>query len=374
MKRFLLYFLAFAPLAVFAQLNGSGYYRVQNVYTERYISIVDTEAEVSTSGIDLRALHMLKPFEDSVAYNPATICYVDLISSSTCNLKGQGMDLKKATGGHVLTYLQRPDGTFWFYGKVGSGASVTKYLFDESYEDFAGKFPIVYYPNTDAGGKEWLVHPVNQSETNYFGVKPDIAATDGSYWATMYAGFPFKPSDASTKVYTVCDVDNAQGYAVIEELTGDVTAETPVLFLCGSATPSGNKLTLLDLNTTANSGINYLQGNYYCNDVAEKTGHRNVRAYDPARMRMLGVDADGKPAFVKSSINYLPANKAYLAVSSSAPNVLRIITKEEYITGIHEMNTSTTDDTKVIYDLQGRRVQAPSKGLYIVNGKKMISR
>ena len=41
MKRIILYLLAFAPLAAFAQLNGSGYYRVQNDYTKRYISVVE---------------------------------------------------------------------------------------------------------------------------------------------------------------------------------------------------------------------------------------------------------------------------------------------------------------------------------------------
>jgi hypothetical protein len=107
--------------------------------------------------------------------------------------------------------------------------------------------------------------------------------------------------------------------------------------------------------------------------VEASTGHRNVKAYNPSTMRMLGTTEDGKPAFVKSNISYLPANKCYLAVSSDAPDVLQIVTEAEYATGIHELNvSSTTDDSKVIYDLQGRRVTAPKKGLYIVNGRKVI--
>ena len=71
---------------------------------------------------------------------------------------------------------------------------------------------------------------------------------------------------------------------------------------------------------------------------------------------------------------YLPANKCYLTVSSSAPDVLQIVTEAEYeeITGIEEMFSDVTEGAKVIYDLQGRRVAAPSKGVYIVNGKKVI--
>lgn len=389
MKKILLYLLALAPMAAFAQLT-SGYYRVQNVATKRYISIVDTKASISGTGnIDLKSLHMLKPFEDSVAYNPASICYVELVGSNTCNLIGQGLNLHNQIG-RFLTYAQRPDGTFWFYGQVStSGGSVVKYLCDESYEEWGEEYTI-YYPNANGTtNREWNVFIVDQTD-HYMGVKPDITASaDNSYWSTMYAGFPFKVSASTTKMYRVSTVDNKLGVAVISEITGNVPAQTPVLFRCTGATPSDNKLTLLDPNTSATIGDNYLNGNYYCNDVAESTGHRNVKAYNASTMRILGVDSEGKPAFVKGNSSNLvvstvesgklliPANKCFLAVSSTAPDVLKIMTEAEYetyVTGIEQITTSTTDGAKVIYDLQGRRVQTPSKGLYIVNGKKMIIR
>ena len=188
MKRFLLYLLALTPFSAFAQLSGSGYYRVQNTSTERYISIVDTRASIGASNADLQALHMLKSFEDSVAYNPATICYVELVGSNSCNLIGQGMDLKRVTS-YLLNYVQRPNGTYWMYGQVGSGGTfVTKYLADESYEDFGPQYTI-YYPNVDGYNREWKVFPVDQEPSRYFGVKPDVTSTDGTNWATMYAGF-----------------------------------------------------------------------------------------------------------------------------------------------------------------------------------------
>ena len=363
-----------------------------NDYTKRYMSIVDTNADIKVDmssankvDADLQAIHMLTGFEDSVAYNPATICFIEHVSGSQYNLSGQGLDLYNTTG-RLLGATQTPAGLYRIYAEA---SGITKYLIDNSYHG------TVYYPSIgdDTSGstnRSWHVSPVDQEAERYYGIKPDLTASaDGSYWATQFAGFPFKPSDASTKVYTVCNVDNASGYAVIREITGNVPAQTPVLFRCGAATPSGNKMTLLAPGTSGSTGINYLKGNYYCNDVVAdadpKKNHRNVMAYDPLNMRILGVDSEGKPAFVKGNDTnlvrskvdgklYIPANKAYLDVSTSAPDVLQIITEEEYITGIHEMNTSTTDETKVIYDLQGRRVQAPSKGLYIVNGKKMIIR
>ena len=376
MRKVLLFLLTLTPIFATAQIE-SGYYRVQNSLTERYMSIVDTNASVevdrTTVIADLRAIHMLKGFEDSVAYNPATICYIDYTGTGEkCNLLGQGLNFYTATNGRYLNVKKNGEYYLIYASEARSGFSVRKSLMDDPgrYDDYL--YPSIADYNT-TGSSNWAVLSVDQSDTRYFGIKPDVKATaDNSYWSTLYAGFPFKASDPAMKTYIVKTVDNARGYAVIAEVD-DVPAELPVLIRCAGETPITNKTTLLSPSTTASYGTNYLLGNYYCNDVEASTGHRNVKAYNPSTMRMLGTTADGKPAFVKSNISYLPANKCYLAVSSDAPDVLQIVTEAEYATGIHELNvSSTTDDSKVIYDLQGRRVTAPTKGLYIVNGKKVI--
>ena len=395
MKRILLYLLAFAPLSAFADVPPSGYYRVQNYSTNRYMTIVDDRAEILVGASyagnvkeDFQAIFMTTGFEENIAYNPASICYFQLEGSTQYNLSGQGLDLHDKTSRYINVKQNTNDASkgYWFYASVEkSGLVVKRYLIDNTYH--GTKFcPSLSEVNTN-DNSNWRMFPVDQNENSYLGVKPDITASaDGSYWATMYAGFPFKASAVTTKIYRVSKVDNAQGVAVIKEITDYVPLQTPVLFRCTGATPISNKLTLSD-NTNAGSAVgdNCLKGNYYCNDVEESTGHRNVTLYNSATMRVLGVDADGKPAFVKGSADnlvvsvvdgklYLPANKAYLKVDSSAPDVLKIMTEEEYITGIEQITASTTDGTKVIYDLQGRRVQTPSKGLYIVNGKKMVIR
>lgn len=376
MRKVLLFFLALTSLSASAQIT-SGYYRVRNLSTERYMSIVDTNASVEIDGTtviaDLRAIHMLKGFEDSVAYNPATICYIDYTGSGEkYNLLGQGLNFYTATNGRYLNAKKNGECYLIYASESRSGLTVRKSLMDDPgrYDDYL--YPSIADYNTTSSFN-WYVLPVDQSDTQFFGIKPDVKATaDDSYWSTLYAGFPFKPSDDAMKTYIVKKVDKALGYAVIAEVD-EVPAELPVLIRCAGETPITNKTILLSPTTTADYGTNYLVGNYYCNDVEASTGHRNVKAYNPSTMRILGTTADGKPAFVKSNISYLPANKCYLAVSTDAPDVLQIVTEAEYATGIHELNVSTTtDDTKVIYDLQGRRVTAPTKGLYIVNGKKVI--
>ena len=40
-------------------------------------------------------------------------------------------------------------------------------------------------------------------------------------------------------------------------------------------------------------------------------------------------------------------------------------------TGIEDINTEN-GNVKTIYDLQGRRVENPTEGIYIINGKKIF--
>ena len=381
MKRIFLYLLALVPFCASAQTIASGYYRVQHTVTERFMTIVDTAAVVRASATagsnvesDLKAIHMMKNFKDSISFNAASICYIEYVGGNSYNLSGQGLDLYTQTGRTINAINHK--GNWWLYA---TASGVSRYLIDNTYHG------TVFWPTISTEGssnRDWKVLPVDQNNDNqYFGIKPDLNV-GGAYWATMYAGFPYKSSDGNTKIYRVMEVIDK--YAIIEEVD-EVPAGTPVLIHCGTATPSGNRMTLLT-KVTASIGANSLRGNWYCNDVvnspSDMVKHRHLTPYNASTMRMLGV-SDGKPAFVKgddqnlvrSKVDgklYLPANRCYLSVSSTAPDVLEIVTKEEYLTGIHEIVTPVTEGKKVIYDLQGRRVQAPSKGLYIVNGKKVV--
>ena len=370
MKKVLLIIFAVLPLAISAQIQ-TGFYRVQNAGTSRYLSVIDNRsAGVDGTEVDIEMLRMLTGFEDTVSFNPATVCYITYIGGSSYNLSGQDMDLYENTSHYLsLTKIEVLNA----YRMGASNSTITKYL-----GDYGGSGNPC--PSVKGGDLNWRFVPVDQSETGYFGVKPDIHTTnDNAYWATLYAGFGFTPSVETTKVYYVSDVKN--GCAIIQPLTGKVAKNSPVLVKCTGSKPSDNKLSLVDYNVAMAGnllkGCFYNSNHYKYDDDGCYYEHRNRMDYKASTMRVLGTTADGKPAFVKTNIDYLPANKAYLSVGSSEVDVLPILTEEEYeeyITGIDELPAVTTAGQKVIYDLQGRRITAPSKGLYIVNGKKMIIR
>ena len=67
----------------------------------------------------------------------------------------------------------------------------------------------------------------------------------------------------------------------------------------------------------------------------------------------------------------LAAGKAYLKVQDGVAQVRQFIGFGDNATGIDNIEHSTPH-IEQYYDLQGRRVAQPTKGLYIVNGKKVI--
>ena len=92
--------------------------------------------------------------------------------------------------------------------------------------------------------------------------------------------------------------------------------------------------------------------------------------YVPASSYVLQNGASGLgfyPVKAENTVSVAPF-RAYLTAATPARS-LRIVYAGE-TTGIESMdNESNIED---YYDLQGRRVAQPTKGLYIVNGKKVM--
>ena len=379
MKKFIisLAVVMLTPVSMLAQggqLNGSGYYRVQNKDTKRYISIVDNRAKISADGgaatADLGALLMLKgstddQFEENVSWNPATICRFEYVSGTQYNLSGLGLDLHEKTG-YYLNIAKVADNSYRLYGAAG-GLGTTELCDVASWQ----------HPSVDKNKKYWWLRPIDQTDAQYFGIKPDVQAADGTYWSTIYCAFPFKVGDGM-KAYIV--VNEHSGYVIIREVA-EVPAGIPALIRCKGATPKENKVTVLN-NSSATVSYNKLKGNFFCNltynDNGSPDNHWHATVYSPTTMRMLGVSSDGKVAFVRSNIDYLPACKAYLPVSSSRGAELLVVTEAEL--EAMAINTIQADDVTSaksgVYTLSGQRIaDTPDnlpRGLYIVNGKKVI--
>ena len=121
MKRFLFYLLVLTPLCVYADLPLTGYYRIQNAKTDSYLLIVDINSATGSSDIasgnaDIEAIHMVDGFEENVAYNPATICYLQAYGE-LYDINGQGLDLNEMTG-RLFNIEEVNAPTYQIYAKV----------------------------------------------------------------------------------------------------------------------------------------------------------------------------------------------------------------------------------------------------------------
>ena len=75
--------------------------------------------------------------------------------------------------------------------------------------------------------------------------------------------------------------------------------------------------------------------------------------------------------YLLDSSKKVPAGKAYIQLPADAP-ALDFIGFGSETTGINDVRSKMADVRGDFFDLQGRKVANPTKGLYIVNGKKVM--
>ena len=232
------------------------------------------------------------------------------------------------------------------------------------------------------------------------------------YYTTLYVDFPYTLPEG-VKAYYVSTIDD-KGYALTEEITGIVPAQTPVLL------ESENDEAALNISTTDGSAIsgNLLRGNdFLIEELGIKTKEismifdmiRNLRpgtqilndyehlemrnsgtinnkfffnlstseleAYDEVfslgNVRVLNKNND-KLGFWKYRKG-LNGNKAFLYISASSAAGASDVSMfgKGTTNGIEGVEAQQKNDNQV-YDLQGRKVQHPANGVFIVNGKKVM--
>ena len=321
-------------LSAHAQLNGDGYYRAQSSEQGRYIRVIDNRGSVniSTTDADMEALRTRAGFENVVS-DPATIIYIKKMNKGY-DFQSQGTGSYQIISYEVLLD-DMGDNKYWCFA---SKSGMTKYLADqlidyemlpwlddEEKEEYLNHGRLVTNIAPDyEGGKylDWNILPVKDAEGFYFGLQPNVSASDG-YYQTFYAAFPFTFLSEGMSAWYVSKVNEATGKVIIKEVTGGVPTSTPVIIKCASQNAASNKLNV-GASTSGTADGNLLTGVYFCNpDAGPK--HTNVVAYDANTMRVLGTAADGSLAFVKdNNLKYIPANTAYITVSASAPDVLLV--------------------------------------------------
>ena len=133
-----------------------------------------------------------------------------------------------------------------------------------------------------------------------------------------------------------------------------------------------------DFTSAAVSGVNIVEG------TPEKT---NIEGVDfigsyAATIDIPASDASNSYYFLSNSqlyktaasgtANTLKTLRAYFKVATTGEGRELTFTVDGDVTAIRNLTPALSQGEGAWYDLQGRRISQPQKGLYIVNGKKVV--
>ena len=205
------------------------------------------------------------------------------------------------------------------------------------------------------------------TKTVEYQIRPEITLNNvnGYRWRTFYE--PLYNMEVVTDKFEACTVNDITTNSVTSGNRAVIKAGTPMLLFRKTGTASGIYPALIK-KTDSRLEAAYWTGvsdKYKC-----KVDDNGVPiAWDLSANDNIMILVDDK--FVRSKSGTLAAGKCYLGVSDYSSLAREFYIDEEYeTTDIEEVDAQMEEDE--YYDLSGRRVLNPTRGIYIMNGKKII--
>ena len=236
---------------------------------------------------------------------------------------------------------------------VMSSSKSTEYKFlnaENGYNQDKFEGVATWYDNTDAGNYWQFIKvtevPLTIAANDYttlclpFNVKLPEGTAVKAYYASAAAGDVLKLTEITDGIIPAYE-------GVILQNTGDAEATINLTIITDGATSlNGNKL----------EGV-----------TAKREGYDALSNYVLA-------DKNGITGFYKAKFTAIAANKAYLPVANvqGVQGVMMAFSFGDEVTGIDNVNAAAPA-AKKYYDLQGRRVLYPAKGIFVTeDGQKVL--
>ena len=262
-----------------------------------------------------------------------------------------------------------------------NGNAVNKYREGDALFNFCNNNSTAWYgPELPVVGEaaKWIIEPVGESSNNYFGVTTadKMKGKNNKYFTTLYTDFPMKIIDNINAyvVESVGTIGEEKGYAKCTKIASQgeiIPAQTPIILELETTQSNANRLLpIASFNTIATNNI--LKAIFF--DEAKTTVETNGKT-----IRVFNINPNTSVrnplGFYRYRGTTVKGNKAFLLVDANTSGAKLDgydMENEETTAGIEEVATPKTNNEAVYYDLQGRRVEKPNRGIYIVNGKKVI--
>lgn len=332
-----------------------GYYYLTNVFRKGTIQVADG-ANISQQAFDKSIADMIWKVElvdgQQNVLKLQNINAEKYVSKLTANSVAEVADASQAIEFHTL---DQKNGTFSL--KVGASGD---YMVQFSNE----KIGCWSNANSKGGDGCWYIIPASELEVN-------MTAVEGNTYSSLYLPLAVTlPTEV--KAYTGI-LDEAKKVLTMHEMQGTELPKNTGVVL--KADQNVNKITLKFLNkevkaVEANNGL-------VGSNIPVQLNEQNVAQYWVLGNGNSGIGlyhlnlkevVEGKNKVMRATI---PANKAFVNIpTGGAVNGYRLDFGD--ITGVEGVVEEVPAAEKVIYDLSGRRVAKMTKGLYIVNGKKVL--
>lgn len=267
---------------------------------------------------------------------------------------------------------KNPNALVWVTGKDDNG-----YKADEKYNNLTAKnkvvvdtwvYPVAQLEFTDGvGAKFWNGEgtTINFISTKTNGYKITCKLTASTYYTTCL------PNNVSAtdgiEVYEFTEYNESESkIKFTKKADGNINKNTPYLL-------KATKDVELVVVGTDDLGLNDINGS---KTVGNLTFKGNGVSFKPESNSFVGLTIEGKFAPLSTSAT-VGAFRAYFDFSSTttpdadaAAAHYSLIFDDGETTGIDNIDGTQIDGT--FYNLQGQKVNNPKKGLYIINGKKVI--
>ena len=208
---------------------------------------------------------------------------------------------------------------------------------------------IVGWNNTEIGGSSsWIIVEADPADM------PAHELTVGdAEWSTLFLGYPTEVPEGVT-AYTVAFTKNDQTTATLVSVDNVIPACTPVI-INAPANTYEFKYTSAEADDIKS---NMLKGTGITTSCEALTNYTLQKI-------------NGEICLAWFTGTSIPAFKAYMPASVGG-NIKSFQFAFDGATGIEDIQAETNVQPKAIYDLSGRRVMNPGKGIYLSEGKAFI--
>ncbi len=366
----------------FANSVGTEYTEPITINTTTTIKAIAVDNNGVESAIKEATFYVIEG-ENDFSWNLATNSYVsnpaptaDLIQWSNSYVTMKNEKGSSSTG--VNNYIPTAQSSTRFYAKneltitPASGVEIKAIVFTATTDGYATALANSSWTNASAGASEKTVIIVPT-----FGTSPVtavIGATTGHnnvkiYFNELPSNVTITPAKAVTTYVTTCNLD-FEGIAGLDAFVATAAANGVVTLAEVGAVPAGTPLLLRGTASTPYTvpvvgpatapTTNLLKAG----DGVTPVGGSNAYDYVLSDGKWYRIGPD--PSAVSVSKAYLHCDKDPLA--GGAPELS--MDWGEGTTAIQSIERTINDNQ--YYTLDGRRVAEPTKGLYIINGKKVV--